>query len=196
VTGAWVEISLLRHGLTVGGGKIRGSLDDPLTPEGWRQMASAVADQGAWDEIVSSPLSRCRDFAESIAEARGVPLRIDERLREYHFGDWEGSTHAELEQSSPDALQRFYRDPFSHSPPGAETLDGFRDRTLEALREAMVPDSGGRRRLLVTHGGVIRIMLCHVRQWSWSRLLEIDVPHASVHRLRGRHPGCEEIFPS
>lgn len=190
-----VHIDLLRHGETVGGTRFRGSLDDPLTDEGIRQMECAVANAGPWDEIVTSPLSRCAAFAESLALKLRVPLAIDERLREIHFGDWEGRSSAELMATAPLALTRFLGDPLRHPPPGAESVEAFRERTLDALRDRLTPHNLGRRLLLVTHGGVIRVMLCHARRWPLARLLEIDVPHASLHSLCGSGQRCEEVRP-
>ncbi|WP_133718910.1 histidine phosphatase family protein [Methylocaldum gracile] len=190
-----VHIDLLRHGETVGGTRFRGSLDDPLTDEGIRQMERSVANAGPWDEIVTSPLSRCAAFAESLALKLRVPLAIDERLREIHFGDWEGRSYAELMATAPLALTRFLGDPLRHPPPGAESVEAFRERTLDALRDRLTPHNLGRRLLLVTHGGVIRVMLCHARQWPLARLLEIDVPHASLHSLCGSGQHCEEARP-
>ncbi|WP_077731366.1 MULTISPECIES: histidine phosphatase family protein [unclassified Methylocaldum] len=190
-----VHIDLLRHGETVGGTRFRGSLDDPLTDEGIRQMECAVANAGPWDEIVTSPLSRCAAFAASLAQRLSIPLEIDERLREIHFGDWEGRSYAELMATAPLALTRFLGDPLRHPPPGAESVEAFRERTLDALWDRLTAHNLGRRLLLVTHGGVIRVMLCHARQWPLARLLEIDVPHASLHSLCGSGQRCEEVRP-
>ena len=51
-----LHLDLLRHGETELGGGLRGSLDDALTDKGWAQMRAAVAEQGPWDRLVSSPL--------------------------------------------------------------------------------------------------------------------------------------------
>jgi len=195
MSGGRVHVDLLRHGETVGGTRFRGSLDDPLTDEGFRQMEAAVSNGGPWDAIVTSPLSRCAAFAESLALKQGTPLETDERLREIHFGAWEGCSYAELMATAPIALTRFLADPFRHPPPDAEPLAAFRERTLDALRNQMMPPNHGRRLLLVTHGGVIRVMLCHARGWPLARLLEIDVPHASLHGLCGSGEHCEEVRP-
>jgi broad specificity phosphatase PhoE len=190
-----IRIDLLRHGETVGGTRFRGSLDDPLTEEGFRQMERAVTERGPWDAIVTSPLSRCVAFAQSLAHRLGIPLEVDERLREIHFGDWEGRSYAELMATAPLALTRFMGDPLRHPPPGAESVEAFRERTLDALRDRLKPSNLRRRLLFVTHGGVIRVMLCHARNWPLARLLEIDVPHASLHRLCGNGERCEELRP-
>lgn len=190
-----IRIDLLRHGETVGGTRFRGSLDDPLTEEGFRQMEGAVAKGGPWDTIVTSPLSRCAAFAQSLAQRLSIPLQVDERLKEIHFGDWEGLTYAEVMATAPLALSRFMADPLRHPPPGAEPVDAFRGRILAALQDHLESINLGRRLLFVTHGGVIRVLLCHARNWPLSRLFEFDVPHASFFHLCGNGQHCEELPP-
>jgi broad specificity phosphatase PhoE len=188
------QIDLLRHGETMNGARLRGSLDDPLTDEGWRQMEAAMVNAGPWDGIVSSPLSRCAAFAEALAFRLNLPVKIDERLREIHFGAWEGLSYAELMATAPTALMHFYQDPLRYPPPAAEPLEDFQERTLAALSEQFTPLNTSRRILFITHGGVIRVLLSYVRRWPLSRILEIDVPHASLHRLQGIDGCCEEVL--
>jgi broad specificity phosphatase PhoE len=188
VTGEAVCIDLLRHGEVMGGVRFRGSQDDPLTSEGWTSMLEAVERGGPWDGVISSPLSRCRAFAESWSRTRGLPLEIDARLREYHFGEWEGRGYGELLARSPLALARFRDDPLRHPPPGAEPLADFQARTLAVLEDLSHARHQGRRWLVITHGGVIRMLLCHQRRWPVARIPEIDVPYASLHRLRWTPP--------
>jgi len=89
-------LDFLRHGEPVGGKRYCGQTDDPLSEKGWPQMCTVTAGARPWMAIVSSPLSRCRAFAEWLAGAAGLPLSIDERLAEVGFGVWEGRTAAEL----------------------------------------------------------------------------------------------------
>ena len=100
-------LDLMRHGEPVGGRRYRGQIDDPLSEKGWAQMRAAVGELAPWDRIVSSPLLRCRAFAEALASAHGLPLTLDERLKEVGFGAWEGKTAAEIEEDAPGTLARF-----------------------------------------------------------------------------------------
>jgi alpha-ribazole phosphatase len=181
VSGEFVQIDLLRHGETEGGACYRGRTDDRLTATGWQQMWHAVESVTPWLDIVSSPLSRCASFANALAERHATPLQLDERLREMDFGDWEGRTAAELMTTAPDDLARFWRDPLHHGPPQGESLLSLQKRVLAAWNEIV-----GRQRpvLLVTHGGPIRIILNHVLDKLPERLMEINVSHAALFRLR------------
>ena len=181
--GNLVYLDLLRHGETEGGARYRGTTDDPLTAAGWEQMWAAVNDNARWNGIVSSPLRRCAEFARALARQRSMPLTLDPRLAEMHFGAWEGRSAAELMSADPEALARFWHNPAAHAPPGAEPLTRFAARVLEAWH-GIVRAHPGRRVLLVTHGGVIRAILCHVLRRPIERLLELDVGHAALHRVR------------
>jgi alpha-ribazole phosphatase/probable phosphoglycerate mutase len=98
-------LDLMRHGEPVGGRRYRGQIDDPLSEKGWAQMHAAVGDAAPWTRIVSSPLLRCRAFAETLSDRHGLPLALDDRLKEVGFGDWEGKSAAEIEQDARRALQ-------------------------------------------------------------------------------------------
>jgi alpha-ribazole phosphatase len=173
-------IDLLRHGDT-GQRSYRGQLDDQLTVAGWAQLRAAVAGQ-SWDAVVSSSLRRCADFARELAAARELPLRLDARLAEYHFGDWQGVPIDTLAQEQGDALGRFWADPVTHPPPGGETFGQFRVRLSAALND-VVREAKGRRVLVITHGGAIRLLRCLVEGRSYGDMAGIDVPHASLHPL-------------
>ena len=174
------QIELLRHGDT-GQRSYRGQLDDALSEQGWAQLRAAV--QGlSWDRIVSSSLQRCAAFAQEVADARQLPLRLDARLAEYHFGHWQGVPIEQIAQEQGDALARFWADPVRCPPPGAETFEAFRDRLTAALDD-IAAEALGQRILVVTHGGAIRLLRCLVEQRSYGDMAGIEVPHASLHPL-------------
>lgn len=176
-----VVIELLRHGDT-GQRSYRGQLDDALTDEGWAQLRAAVVGR-EWDAVVSSPLLRCAAFAQELSEWRGLPLRLDARLAEYHFGHWQGVPIETLADEQADALGRFWADPVAHPPPGAETFDAFRARLSMALDD-MAHDAAGSRVLVITHGGAIRLLRCLVDGRGYGDMANIDVAHASLHPLK------------
>ena len=174
------DISLLRHGETEGGARYRGSTDVALTAAGWAAMWAAVGDKN-WDRIVCSPLQRCADFARALAQQRSLPLALDTRWREMNFGAWEGKTAAEITGADAAALARFWEDPSNNGPPGGEPLAAVRARVLDAWRDVT---SSRQSTLVITHGGPIRLILCHEAGHPFERLLEMDVAFASLHRLR------------
>lgn len=169
-----VRIDLLRHGEPEGGRRYRGhGVDDPLSVRGWDQMWRAVGDATQWTRIVSSPLARCRAFAEALASARGIPCRIDVRLREVGFGVWEGRSPAEIEREDPEGYAAFRRDPVGHRPEGAESLECFNARVVAAFDD-VVASGQGQRVLIVAHAGVVRAIAAACLQ----------APIGSIYRMR------------
>lgn len=189
------RIDLLRHGETVGGNRYRGSIDDALTPQGWAAMRAALGEECGWDCIVSSPLRRCADFARDLAQCRALPLEIDVRLREIHFGDWEGKTASDLLAADPEAVTRFWNDPVNYPPPGAEHVCDLEARVLLAWEE-LVGRCAGEQVLVVTHGGPMRIILGRVQRLSLTESLRLEVAHAQRFRMEVRQEPEETHFPS
>jgi broad specificity phosphatase PhoE len=97
-------IDLIRHGEPQGGPMYRGSTDDPLSELGWQQMRGAISALQPWQQIVSSPLLRCVEFAKETAMQNDIDLLIDEGLQEVGFGDWEGKTATQLEALDKEAF--------------------------------------------------------------------------------------------
>lgn len=176
-----LTFDLLRHGETSMGG-FRGSLDDALTEKGWLQMQQAVSDKEGWTHIISSPLQRCRDFAEALSQERGLALSIEPDLRELHFGDWEGRSAADIVEQDEEALSQFWKDPYCFTPPHAEPVRDFSTR-VHAVMKRLYQEAAGQQLLIVTHGGVMRLLLAHAWGIPEHRLLQVEVPHAALFRL-------------
>ncbi|EIC21106.1 histidine phosphatase family protein [Thiorhodovibrio frisius] len=187
-------VDLLRHGEVQGGPCFRGRRDDPLTELGWRQMRKALtalaASQGAaWDEVICSPATRCQAFAQEFASVRELPLAIHSALAERDFGTWEGLHASEIPLAD---LSAFWADPQAFDPPEAELFSAFRRRVADAWWELVEADpvqndsaqNTGHHRLIITHGGVIRILLGEILGLADTSLLLLEVPPASITRIR------------
>lgn len=178
-----LHLELLRHGETELGGGLRGSLDDALTAQGWAQLRGSVIEAGLWDRVISSPLQRCARFAEELAGQHGLPLRLEPDLQELHFGAWEGRRAADLMQTDAAALGLFWADPYAFTPPDGEPLLAFETRVLSAVQR-LQERHAGERVLLITHGGVMRLLLARARGLPRAELLQVQVAHAERFRLR------------
>lgn len=176
-------LDLMRHGEPVGGRRYRGQVDDPLSEKGWAQMHAAVTGAVPWTRILSSPLLRCRAFAETLAGRHGLPLALDERLKEVGFGVWEGKSAAEIEQEAPGTLARFKADPVNARPAGAEPLADFHARVAAALDD-LLARYAGEHVLLVGHAGVMRMALAWALQIPLEHAYRIEVATATLTRLR------------
>lgn len=176
-------LDLLRHGETELGGGLRGSLDDALTATGWQQMREAVQGRGPWDRVLSSPLQRCARFAQEMAGQLQLPLSLEPDLQELHFGAWEGQSAAALMETDADDLGRFWADPYAFTPPGGEPVELFSLRVLGAI-ERLYQACAGQRVLLVSHGGVMRLLLARARGLPRQQLLNVEVGHGALFRLQ------------
>lgn len=176
-------IDLLRHGEPVGGRRYRGQRDDPLSEIGWRQMWQAVGNAPPWQHIITSPLQRCRAFAQQFSDRHNIALSEEARFMEVGFGAWEGHTAEELRHQDPEQWQRFFADPVTQRPTGAEPLADFAARVISAWNEA-VQQHDDRHLLVVCHAGVIRAVMAHVLGAPLSAMYRIQVETGTLTRIR------------
>lgn len=187
-------IDLIRHGEPEGGRAFRGhGVDDPLSDKGWRQMWDTVGEECHWDVIVSSPMQRCRAFAERLGERHGLAVHIDCKLREVGFGSWEGCTPDQLQRDRRAEYDAFYLDPVHNRPEGAEPLHDFGHRVAAAIEEVMFAHAT-RRVLVVAHAGVIRAALGYAMQTEPATWYRTRVDNASLTRLRVTRYGLRLEF--
>lgn len=183
----------MRHGEPEGGRRYRGhTIDDPLSEKGWAQMRSAV-EAGHWQRIVTSPLQRCRAFAEELATAQGIPVSVDARWQEVGFGSWEGRRPEDIQPQDPQEYAAFYADPINRRPAGAEPWDAFSQRVAAAFADVLQRHAG-QRVLVVTHAGVIRAVMAQVLQASARVAYGIKVDNAGLTRFQCNGQGCALLF--
>ncbi|MDP9281400.1 MAG: histidine phosphatase family protein [Chloroflexota bacterium] len=153
-----MTLYLVRHGESEANAAHRfaGRTDSPLTERGRRQ-AEAVAETLAsiqFDRIVSSPLSRCRDTALTIARRQQLPVDIEPDLVEIDVGEKTGLPFDEVR-----GLPEWQDDGFVAWPRG-ETLEQVLSRAHGVITR-IAAESAGQRVLIVGHGGVTRILMSH-----------------------------------
>lgn len=156
---------LARHGETVWHAENRyaGSTDVSLSPRGLDQAeqlarwANAAGLSSTW----TSPLTRAHRTATVSAQASGVSLRVDPRLRELDFGDGEGLTSTEMLDRFPGARRAFEADPVQHHLPAGEDPVLAAGRFIECLNDIVAEYPDGRV-LVVAHSTAIRLALCHL----------------------------------
>ncbi len=159
-------IDIIRHGEPVGGRRYRGySIDDPLTEKGWTQMRAAVPETPKWQHIVSSPLKRCLEFGQQLANDLQISFSINDNMKEIGFGDWEGKTPEDILAEDSEALNHFYNDPVHHRPKGAEPLNSFSQRVWIAYQSTLEQHQG-KHVLVVAHAGVARAITANILKMS------------------------------
>jgi probable phosphoglycerate mutase len=154
------RLILLRHGQTEwnAADRMQGQYDTELSELGRRQAKDAARELGTLDTItlISSDLRRAFDTASALADASGLELVSDRRLRETRLGQWEGLTHIEVDARYPGARQR-WRLEATFTPPGGESKLEVGARALPVVHELFAEraDWPGRTIILVAHGGLI-----------------------------------------
>jgi len=177
-------IDLIRHGAPEGGRKYRGySVDDPLSAEGWSQMWEAIGDYKEWDCIVSSPMLRCKEFAEKLGEKLNIPFFVENDLEEVGFGDWEGKSSDQVKAENQAEYYAFFLDPVHNRPNNSEDLDVFSDRVVSAYKDVL-EEFEGKHCLIITHAGVIRAIMAYVLDAPVSSMYRINVKNAGVTRFK------------
>jgi len=186
-----ITIDFLRHGEPVGGDVLRGRVDHPLSDLGWLQMQKAAALTSArkpssstpsWTHLVSSPLQRCRAFAEHLAGVATLELQVREQWQEIDYGDWDGMLLTDWREQAGPQFKEFRKDMSKLHPPNGEAFLSFKDRVLSAWSElAELPD--GSHVLVVTHGGVLRVVLPTVLGMPLNRSYPLHIPFASFSRI-------------
>ncbi len=177
-------IDLLRHGEPVGGQRFRGSRDDPLSSHGWIQMAHAIGRTRLWQRIITSPLRRCAAFAEHLGEKLAIPVDIEGDFREIDFGDWEGRTVSELWSEVPEHIAQYWQDPTRFTPQNAESLTALANRVVSAWESRVSSLPTDSHYLIITHGGVIRVLLAHILGLPLRNCLRLEIGLAECTRLR------------
>ncbi|WP_435599689.1 bifunctional RNase H/acid phosphatase [Streptomyces sp. C10-9-1] len=155
--GAPTTFVLLRHGETALTPQKRfsgsGGGDPELSEAGRRQAeaaAAALAARGTVQAVVSSPLRRCRETAGTVAARLGLPVEVDEGLRETDFGAWEGLTFAEVRERHPQDLDAWLASTKAAPTGGGESFAAVA-RRVAAARDRLLAAHQGRTVLLVTH---------------------------------------------
>ena len=175
-------IDLLRHGEVEGDAVYRGSTDDPLTDIGWQQMVAALQGKNYWDLIVTSPLQRCCEFAELVAEEDNIDLEVEKSFQEIDFGLWEGLSPDKILKQDADKLKAWWQSPTRVTPPEGEDFHVFQARILESLKQT-IENNKGNKILLITHAGVIRVILMHALGMQEDNLFRLNVDNASVSQV-------------
>ncbi|MCO1336157.1 histidine phosphatase family protein [Microbulbifer sp. OS29] len=179
-----MQIDLLRHGACTGGNIFRGQIDVPLTDEGWEQMSRGLAElSGPWSRIITSPLQRCQLFATELAREKKLAITQAPGIREIGFGDWEGQSVDKIWAEQTLLCEAWGREPDKHTPPGGEPFPVFRSRVLQTI-DYLSHRYSGEPLLLVTHGGVIKLLLILANGWLPVQMISLQINYGFAASLR------------
>ena len=181
------EFILVRHGLTGwnAAGRIQGHTDTDLCDEGYEQARSVGRrlQEESYDLLFSSDLKRARQTAQPLADVLEMEIQLDDRLREWNLGAFEGLTVDEARERFADAYRKYRAfDPELRVPEGESFLE-FDHRVIHFFQE-MSQAHAGKRLLVFTHGGSVNVVLRHVLGIPTTSRDKFYIPNTSVTRVR------------
>ena len=157
-------VYLIRHGETDdnAAGRAMGQMDVPLNARGIEQARQTAEFLRKYpiERIVSSDLGRAMGTAQPLAEALGLAIEPDVRLRELSFGILEGKTVGECELLDPVAVERWRSGDFDAALPGGESRRSLMKRTKEVLGEIAAGPYA--EVALFSHGGALNALHTHM----------------------------------
>ncbi len=155
------------------------SIDHLLSEQGWQQMHDAIGNYNQWDQLISSPMKRCSEFAQHLHQQHNIPLAIVDNFKEVGFGSWEGRNAIDIER---DEFLAFYHDPLNNRPEGSEPLEDFINRVVRSWKQVLC-DYHGKHILIVSHAGVIRAVVGHILYSEPVGMYKIAVQNGKICRI-------------
>ena len=174
------SIYFVRHGETVWNveNKICGSTDIELTERGHQQAVETgkkiLAEGIQADEILYSPLVRAAETARHISEITGIPARVEPRLKEQCFGEWEAAPRdgKEFQKAKGEFCCRYE---------GGESMLRLAQRIYNLLDEIR-DEPGDRTYILVAHNGISRVVHSYFYEMTNAEYAAFGVEHCAVLR--------------
>ncbi|WP_442587912.1 alpha-ribazole phosphatase [Pedobacter sp. AW31-3R] len=179
-----MEVYLIRHTTPdIPKGLIYGRLDVPLAHSFQKEKELVLLQvPPSLDAVYSSPSSRCMELSAGIAAtciSANAGYATEEGFYEMNFGDWEGKTWDTIDREASE----IWMNDFVHlSPPKGESMLGMQKRVIQSWERIINGDD--QKIAIVTHGGVIRIILAHYQGISLKNAFDIQVGFGQVFKLQ------------
>ncbi len=195
---------LLRHGQITGHETKRfiGQTDVCLDNQGKNQALKwhkAFA-SSRFNAVYSSSLKRCLDTAQLVCPKHDI--HIDHRLNEINMGEWDGKTFAEIKNENPEEFKQRGCQFYQFRPLNGENFKDLHDRAFPFFNELGEKQAQlkiktsqnitgtsrihnrdcipGNKILVVTHAGVIRVLLCHILGMNPENLFDIKLEYSQL----------------
>ena len=167
------EIILIRHGETEWNSqkRMQGHSNSDLSEVGRGQIQALgeLMKNVSFDHIYSSDSLRTSQTAEAITQYSGHTMQFDQRIREKNLGVFEGLTSTEAKERHPEIYRLFKTAGANYVIDEGESTQQLLERALEFIEEIRLRHPQ-ERVVMVTHGGVVRVLMKHALG------LSIDAP--------------------
>lgn len=175
-------IYLIRHGQTEWNENFRyqGSKDEELNPKGLEQASNVAETLKNCDisKIYSSPLKRALKTSEPLAKNLNINVDIINEFKEINLGKWEGKTWDEIKIEYKEFLETWSKDIAAIAPPEGESYLELKERVFNALY-SLLPHNNSNI-VMVSHGAVIKVILCTILQMPLQNRAALDIPNGSI----------------
>ncbi len=175
-----MDIYLIRHTKTASEkGFCYGQSDVPLAESFDKELIEVNAKLPDLTEdclVFSSPLQRCISLAKVFLK----PIKMDVRLQELNFGDWENRKFDDIDA---EFLKNWADNFVTLSPPNGESFGDLCHRAGQFWDELIAAEAC-QQVLIVTHAGVIRALLAHVLQLPLANSFKFQINTGSVHKFQ------------
>jgi len=183
-------VLFIRHAETDMAGTFCGYSNPPINARGRQQIQKLMRalDGEKIERIFTSDLERAVATAGVLAETLGIPCIERPNLREINFGSWEGLTWQQI-QEQDEAYARRWTEIYPNLPaPDGESFADFQTRVIAEVTEIF--NSTNRwQAAVVTHGGVMRVVLQAMCGLAENEAWELTKPYCSFFRYpRGVTP--------
>lgn len=167
------QIYLLRHGNTGFNKRYIGSSDVPVSPQGVLDVKESCDFLSSidFDSVMCSPMKRCVQTLSYISTSKTV--QYFDYLKEIDFGRWEKKAFADIVEEDKELVDSWAQNPDEFCFPEGECIPAFQNRILSAATSLY--EVQAKRILVVSHGGIIRNLLCHLLRVPKEQYLLFDI---------------------
>lgn len=169
------RLIFVRHGYSQANEKniFAGITDVPLTELGKEQavLTANYLSQYDIDVLYSSDLKRAVQTAQPIAEQTGLPIILNEKLREMDLGEWEELPFEAVVKNYPKEYDLWMTDVGNAAAPGGESIAELRKRIITAVEE-ITAKHRCKTVCVVTHAEAMRMLF-----WTWTEKRLADIPY-------------------
>ena len=125
-------------------------------------------------KIYASRLTRAHKTAKAVTDAKGMQVITNNDFIEINLGALDGKPWDFIFDNNPDLKHAWYYEPYAFAPPGGESMQEVYERAKKGINEIISdPENEGKSILIVTHGCLLRNLLCYVMFDDIKRLGEV-----------------------
>lgn len=175
-----VELHVVRHGEDEQD-KVGGWSDNHLTDKGLREIKNLLPVIEEYDLFISSDLKRAKETSEIINSKLNMDITFNNGFRETNNGDFKNLTKDEFLKHHRNYI--FASLKMDEKYPGGESPKEFYERVKTEFIN-LLENNKNKKILLITHGGVITVILCLLNGYAYSNLLKITPSTGSIMKLK------------